>query len=57
VAAEAGRRNYFVDTNEIEQHAAAIRPNTKIIHIESPTNPMAKLVDLEKIAALGKSMG
>ena len=52
-----GVETTFVDTNDIEQHAAAIRPNTKIIHIESPTNPMAKLVDLGKIAALGKKHG
>src|SRR2546428_2033149 len=52
-----GVETTFVDTNDIEQHAAAIRPNTKIIHIESPTNPMVKVVDLEKIAALGKKHG
>jgi cystathionine beta-lyase/cystathionine gamma-synthase len=49
-----GIETTFVDTNDIEQHAAAIRTNTQIIHIESPTNPMVKIVDLEKIAALGK---
>lgn len=49
-----GIETTFVDTNDIEQHAAAIRTNTKIIHIESPTNPMVKIVDLEEIAALGK---
>jgi len=49
-----GIETTFVDTNDIEQHAAAIRTNTKIIHIESPTNPMVKIVDLGKIAALGK---
>src|SRR5712671_6889110 len=52
-----GIETTFVDTNDIDQHAAAIRPNTKIIHIESPTNPMVKVVDLEKIAALGKKHG
>jgi len=41
-----------VDTNDIEQHERAIRPNTKIVHIESPTNPMVRVVNLEKIAAL-----
>ena len=44
----------FVDTNDIEQHERAIRPNTKILHIESPTNPMVRVVDLEKIAALAR---
>jgi len=49
-----GVETTFVDTNDIEQHERAIRPNTKILHIESPTNPMARIVDLEKIAALAR---
>jgi len=49
-----GVETTFVDTNDIEQHERAIRPNTKLIHIESPTNPTVKIVDLEKIAALAK---
>jgi cystathionine beta-lyase/cystathionine gamma-synthase len=47
-----GIETTFVDTNDIEQHERAIRPNTKIIYIESPTNPTVRVVDLEKIAAL-----
>ena len=49
-----GIETTFVDTNDIEQHARAIKPNTRIIHIESPTNPTVRVVDLEKIAALGR---
>src|SRR5258706_3478999 len=52
-----GIETTFVDTNDIDQHARAIRPNTKILHIESPTNPIVKIVDLEKIAALAKERG
>jgi len=52
-----GVETTFVDTNDIEQHERAIRPNTKLIHIESPTNPTVKIVDLEKIAALAKRHG
>ena len=47
-----GVETTFVDTNDIGQHERAIRENTKILHVESPTNPMARVVDLEKIAAL-----
>ena len=47
-----GIETTFVDTNDIEQHESAIRPNTKLLHIESPTNPNVRVVDLEKIAAL-----
>ena len=49
-----GIETTFVDTNDIEQHARAIRPNTKIIHIESPTNPTVKVVELERIVALAR---
>jgi cystathionine beta-lyase/cystathionine gamma-synthase len=47
-----GVETTFVDTNDIEQHERAIRPNTRILHVESPTNPTVRVVDLEKIAAL-----
>ncbi len=49
-----GVETTFVDINDIEQHERAIRPNTKILHIESPTNPTVRVVDLEKIAALAR---
>ena len=52
-----GIETTFVDTNDIEQHERAIRPNTKILHIESPTNPTVRVVDLEKIAALARKRG
>jgi cystathionine gamma-synthase len=52
-----GVETTFVDTNDLEQHARAIRPNTRILHIESPTNPSVKVVDLEKVAALAKKHG
>lgn len=52
-----GIETTFVDTNDVEQHAQAIRPNTKLIHLESPTNPTVKVVDLETIAALAKQHG
>ena len=50
-----GVETTFVDTNDIEQHERAIRPNTRILHVESPTNPMVRVVDLEKIAALART--
>jgi cystathionine beta-lyase/cystathionine gamma-synthase len=52
-----GIETTFVDTNDIEQHARAIRPNTKILYVESPTNPTVRVVDLEKIAALARKHG
>ncbi|MGO9848102.1 MAG: trans-sulfuration enzyme family protein, partial [Methylocella sp.] len=52
-----GIETTFVDTNDMEQHERAIRPNTKILHIESPTNPNVRVVDLEKVAALARKHG
>jgi len=52
-----GVETTFVDTNDFEQHAQAIRPNTKILYVESPTNPTVRVVDLEKVAALARQRG
>lgn len=49
-----GIETTFVDTNDIEQHERALQPNTTILHIESPTNPTMRVVDLEKIATLAR---
>src|SRR5229473_7958359 len=49
-----GVETTFVDTTEYEQHARAIRPNTKLLYLESPTNPTLRVVDLRKAAALAK---
>jgi cystathionine beta-lyase/cystathionine gamma-synthase len=49
-----GVETTFVDTNDLAQHERAIRPNTKLIHVESPTNPNVRVVDLEKISALAR---
>ncbi len=49
-----GIETTFVDTNDFEQHARAIRPNTKMLYLESPTNPTLRVVDFRKAAALTK---
>jgi len=53
----AGLKFSFVDLSDLKAVEAAIRPDTKLIWIETPTNPMLKLADLETIAALGKQKG
>jgi cystathionine gamma-lyase len=53
----AGLEFSFVNLSDLKAVEAAIRPNTKLIWIETPTNPMLKLCDLEAIAALGKKHG
>jgi cystathionine beta-lyase/cystathionine gamma-synthase len=49
-----GIETTFVDTTDYEQHARAIRPNTKLLYLESPTNPTLRVVDLKEVAALAK---
>jgi len=49
-----GIETTFVDTNDLEQHARAIRPNTRLLYLESPTNPILRVVDLQKAAALAR---
>lgn len=44
----------FVDMSNMALIEAAIRPNTRMIWLETPSNPMLKLCDLRQIAALGK---
>lgn len=44
----------FVDMTKPENLAAAIRPETKLIWVETPTNPMLKLADLEAISKMAK---
>ena len=49
-----GIETTFVDTTDYGQHARAIRPTTKLIYLESPTNPTLRVVDFKKVAALAK---
>src|ERR1700745_3387707 len=45
-----GVETTFVDTVEYDQHARAIRPNTRLLHLESPTNPTLRVVHLRRVA-------
>ncbi len=47
----------FVDLTNPENFAKAIQPNTKLVWLETPTNPTLKLVDIRKIAAEAKKHG
>ncbi|HMP39414.1 MAG TPA: cystathionine gamma-synthase, partial [Roseiflexaceae bacterium] len=47
----------FVDTRNPENVAEAIRPETRLIWIESPTNPLLKLSDIRTIADIGHERG
>ena len=49
-----GVETTFVDTRGIRSACAAIRPNTKLIYLESPTNPILRVVDLNKVTVLAR---
>jgi len=49
-----GVETTFVESTDYEQHAKTIRPSTRLLYLESPTNPTLKIVDLHKVAALAK---
>ena len=54
---KVGIETTFVDTTDYEQHVRAIRPNTKLLYLESPTNPTLRIVDLRKTAAIAREHG
>ncbi|WEK50663.1 MAG: cystathionine gamma-synthase [Candidatus Kaistia colombiensis] len=53
----AGLDVSFADFTDLAAVEAAIRPETKLLWIETPTNPLLRIVDLEAVAALAKRRG
>ena len=47
----------YVDAQDTQAVADAMQPNTKLIHVETPTNPMMKLCDIQEIADLAHGAG
>jgi methionine-gamma-lyase len=52
-----GIETSLVDTANLEEIRQAIRPNTKLIHIETPGNPTTRVSDIAAIAALAREAG
>jgi cystathionine gamma-lyase len=53
----AGHDFTYVDLTNPENLLAAIKPETKMVWVETPTNPMLKLADLRAIAAICRERG
>ncbi|OGT61533.1 MAG: cystathionine beta-lyase [Gammaproteobacteria bacterium RIFCSPHIGHO2_12_FULL_45_12] len=53
-ARSAGIAASFVDLTNPDNLEKAIQPNTRMVWIETPTNPMLKLIDLKRIAEIAK---
>jgi cystathionine gamma-lyase len=47
----------YLDLADAQALESAIRPSTRLVWIETPTNPLLKLVDLERVAAIAKKRG
>ncbi len=52
-----GLRASYVDMSDLDALSAAVQPDTRLIWIETPTNPMLKLVDIEAVVHFAKSRG
>ncbi|MBH16436.1 MAG: cystathionine gamma-synthase [Gemmatimonadetes bacterium] len=57
VLSNLGLEFSFVDTRDPNKIEEAIQPNTRLVHVETPTNPMMRICDLEAIAQITKSAG
>jgi cystathionine gamma-lyase len=53
----AGLDFSFVDLTDLSAFEAAIRPETKMVWVETPTNPMLKIVDIEAVCAIARKHG
>jgi cystathionine gamma-lyase len=53
----AGLNFTYVDMSDPERIRGAATPRTKLIWIETPSNPMLKLIDLGRVAEIGKALG
>ena len=53
----AGLDFSFVNLSDAGVAAAALRPDTRLIWIETPSNPLLRLVDIEAVARLGRERG
>jgi cystathionine gamma-synthase len=49
-----GIETTLVETNDFKQAERGIRKNTRMLYLESPTNPSLRVVDLKKAATLGR---
>ena len=52
---DSGIKFHFVDMNDLQKFQALINENTKLVWVETPTNPLMKIVDIQEIAKITKS--
>ena len=52
-----GIKFIYVDTTDVANVQAAVTPNTKLVWIETPTNPLMNITDIHAVAKISKSAG
>ncbi|WP_293891950.1 cystathionine gamma-synthase [Flavobacterium sp.] len=52
---DSGLKFHFVDMNDIAKFNSLINENTKLVWVETPTNPLMKLADIQEIAKITKA--
>jgi cystathionine beta-lyase/cystathionine gamma-synthase len=57
ILARLGIEFTYVDGRDPDQIRRALRPTTKLIHLETPTNPMMRITDLAAAAEIGRAAG
>src|SRR5450432_1087039 len=57
VLAQFGLEASFIDMSDAARVADAMRPNTRLVWMETPSNPMLKVIDIAAIAAVARARG
>ena len=52
-----GIEHTYVEMDDLDAVKAAIKPNTKMFFVETPTNPMMKVADIQALSEIAKSVG
>jgi cystathionine beta-lyase/cystathionine gamma-synthase len=52
-----GVETTFVDSTDYSQHERAIRPNTRLLYVESPTNPSIRIIDMQRVSGIAAQHG
>ncbi|WP_088350387.1 cystathionine beta-lyase [Bacillus cereus] len=57
VLSRYGVSHTFVDMTNLEEIKQNIKPNTKLLYVETPSNPLLKVTDIREVSKLAKSIG
>jgi cysteine-S-conjugate beta-lyase len=57
VLTRLGIEHTFVDMTNLDEVKAAIKPNTKLFYVETPSNPTLKVTDIKAISEIAKEVG